>query len=120
MPFAINATENGLEYFPRTNKNWAMSISRPEAKALTVEVQSWPDDPDLPRRWTETSSQSKGATQHIVAGLRPRARYQLKANGETIDSLRSDKNGRVRFTSRQNNSATQTFELSLTPLDTNS
>ncbi|HEU5124295.1 MAG TPA: hypothetical protein VFW05_09555 [Verrucomicrobiae bacterium] len=120
MPFAINATENGLEYFPRTNKNWAMSISRPEAKALTVEIQSWPDDPDLPRRWTETSSQSKGATQHIVAGLRPRARYQLKANGETIDSLRSDKNGRVRFTSRQNNSATQTFELSLTPLDTNS
>jgi hypothetical protein len=97
-----------------------MSVSRREAKALTIEIQSWPDDPDLPRRWTETSSQSKGTTQHIVAGLRPRARYQLKANGKEIDSLRSDKAGRVHFTSKPNNAATQTFELNLTPRQTNS
>ncbi|HEY9508727.1 MAG TPA: hypothetical protein VIV82_02575, partial [Verrucomicrobiae bacterium] len=120
IPFGVNATEDGLEYFPRGNKNWAMSVSRREAKALTIEIQSWPDDPDLPRRWTETSSQSKGTTQHIVAGLRPRARYQLKANGKEIDSLRSDKAGRVHFTSKPNNAATQTFELNLTPRQTNS
>lgn len=46
--------------------------------------------------------------------------FLVEANGKEIHSLRSDKAGRVHFTSQPNNAATQTFEHRLTPHQTNS
>jgi len=111
--FGVNATDNGLEYFPGTNTDWAMSVARPHAQSLTVQIQNWPADPAAPRQWTESASQTKGATAHIIKHLRPNARYELKADGKVIASLQADKAGQVDFRDRRSNAATQTFELSL-------
>ena len=90
-----------------------MSISRPTAQPLTVQIENWPDNPDAPRQWTETSPQVKGTTLHIVTHLRPNAIYELKANGQIIASLRADKTGRIEFSYKRGYAVPQNFELGL-------
>lgn len=112
-PFGVNATTTGLKYFPGTNSDWAMSISRPAGLPLTIQIENWPDNPDAPRQWTETSPQAKGTTQHVLTQLRPKAIYELKASGKIINSMRADKTGRIRFTHKRGYAVPQKFELSL-------
>ncbi|HEY2328285.1 MAG TPA: hypothetical protein VGI63_00540, partial [Verrucomicrobiae bacterium] len=112
-PFGVNATDSGLEYFPRTNADWAMSISRPTAQALTVQIESWPDNPDAPREWTESSPQIKGKTLHTITHLRPDAIYEVKANGKTIASLPANKTGCITFNYKLGYVAPQKFEIGL-------
>jgi hypothetical protein len=112
-PFGINGTGSGLEYFPDTNTDWAMSISRPPDRPLTVQIENWPANPDGPRQWTEMAAQTKGTTLHVVTHLRPKAIYELKANGQTINSLRADKAGRIKFEFERGYAVPQTFELGL-------
>jgi len=112
-PFGVNAIAAGLEYFPGTNSDWAMAISRPVAQPLTVQIENWPDNPDAPHRWTETSPLIKGVTQHVVTHLRPGVIYELKANGRIIDSLQADKTGRIKFTRKHGYAVPQKFELGL-------
>jgi hypothetical protein len=110
-PFGVSATDTDLEYFPGTNADWAMSIARPTAQPLTIHIESWPDNPDAPRRWTESSPQFKGKTLHVLAHLRPGAVYELKTNERMIGKLRADKTGCIRFTHRNGYAVPQKFEL---------
>jgi hypothetical protein len=112
-PFGVNVTTAGLEYFPGTNTDWSMSISRPGAQPLTVQIETWPNDPAALHQWTESSPQVKGATQHVVTHLRPDAIYKLKANGKIIASLGTDKTGRTSFAYKQGYAVPQKFELGL-------
>jgi len=112
-PFAVNATATGLEYFPGTNTDWAMSISRPAARPLTVQIGNWPGNPDAPRQWTETSPLDQGTTLHVVARLRPGAAYQLTTDGRMTALLRADKTGRVQFACQRGSAVPQKFELGL-------
>jgi len=112
-PFGINGTAKGLEYFPGTNTDWAMSISRPSAGLLTLQIENWPDNPDSPRQWTEMSPQPEGTTWHVVTHLRPKALYELKANGQPITPLRGDKTGRIQFEYKRGYAVPQKFELGL-------
>ena len=112
-PFGVNATATGLEYFPGTNTDWAMSVAQPTAQPLTVQIENWPDNPDAPRRWTETSPQIKGTTLHVITHLRPNATYKLRANGQTIASLRADKAGGIQFAFKRGYTVPQKFELGL-------
>jgi hypothetical protein len=110
-PFGVNATGNGLEYFPGTNADWAMSVSRSNDRPLTVRIESWPDAPDEPRRWTETAIQAGGKTFYRVTCLRPGEIYKLKINGQMGASLQADKTGSVYFTRTHANALPQKFEL---------
>lgn len=112
-PFGVNATATELKYFPGTNSDWAMSIARPTDQPLTVQIESWPNNPDAPRQWTETSPQVKGTTLHELARLRPDTSYKLTANGEVIASLRADKTGRIEFAYKHGYAMPQKFELGL-------
>lgn len=112
-PFGVNATPTGLEYFPGTNSDWAMSLSRPTGQPLTIEIQSWPEAQDAPRQWSEAAPQLKGATHHVVTHLRPNALYRVKANGQIIASPRADKSGRIQFTYQRGYALPQRFELGL-------
>jgi hypothetical protein len=112
-PFGVNATATGLEYFSGTNADWAMSISQPAARSLTVQIENWPADPAVPRRWTESSPQAKGITQYELAHLRPGAIYEVKVNGKTIASLQTDQTGRARFAYKHDYDVPQKFEIQL-------
>ena len=112
-PFGVNATAAGLEYFPGKNADWGLSITRPTAQPLTVQIGTWPDDPGAPRRWTESASQAKGSTRHVVAHLRPNTVYELRVNGKTTASFRADKAGRIEFAHTRGYAVPQTFELGL-------
>ena len=112
-PFGVNATDTGLEYFPGTNADWAMSVSLPTAQSLTVQIENWPTAPDAPRQWMESASLVKGRTLHVVTHLRPNAIYQLKTNGRIITSLQADKTGRINFEYKRGYAVPQRFELGL-------
>lgn len=112
-PFGVNATDSGLEYFPGTNTDWVMSISRPTGQPLTVQIDNWPGNPDTPRQWTESSPQAKGKTLHVVTHLRHNAIYQLKVNGKITAFLLTDKTGRIEFACKRGYSVPQKFELGL-------
>ncbi len=112
-PFAVNATASGLEYFPGTNTEWGMSVSARGALALTVQIVSWPDDPDASRQWTESSSPVKGTTIHAVKQLRPNATYKVTANDRKIGSFRADQSGSIQFNFKRGYAVPQKFELSL-------
>jgi hypothetical protein len=109
--FGINAAGHEVEYFPRDNAAWAMAISRVNHQALSVQIDHWPDNPDSPRKWTETSSQSKGKTIHQITQLRPGARYELKIDGQATTRLRADESGRIKFTYNPRDTAPKKFEL---------
>jgi hypothetical protein len=111
--FGININSTGIEYFQGTNSDWAMSITHPTDQPLTVQIESWPEAPDSPRLWTESSPQVKGTTLHIVTHLQPNSIYKLKANGKFNASLRSDKTGRLKFTYKRGFATPQSFELTL-------
>jgi hypothetical protein len=91
-----------------------LSITRPTAQPLTVQIETWPDNPDAPRRWTESAPQAKGATRHVVAHLRPNTVYKLRVNGEATVSLRADKAGRIEFAHTRGYAVPQKCELGLT------
>ncbi|HEX4119055.1 MAG TPA: hypothetical protein VH619_00405 [Verrucomicrobiae bacterium] len=114
-PFGINATDGGLEYFPGTNADWAMSVSRPDGQPLEIQIGSWPDAPDAPRQWTEISPPAKGNTPYIVKHLRPGVIYELKVNGQKFDLAKADKTGRIRFRCSHKNSLPQKFQLAPFP-----
>lgn len=110
-PFAVNATDNGLEYFPGTNADWEMSFSQSKDQPSTVQIESWPDAPDAPRQWTETVTQAGDKTYYRVTHLRPDAIYNLNINGQPIASLRADKAGCIHFTHKPGDALSQKFEL---------
>ncbi|MGH7951504.1 MAG: hypothetical protein ACREFE_06255, partial [Limisphaerales bacterium] len=101
-PLGVNSTGNGLEYFPGTNVDWAMSFSSSNGDPLTVKIESWPEAPDAPRQWVETSPASSGSTHYIVKYLRSGAFYKLKINGQTYKSAKADKSGQIRFSHIRN------------------
>jgi hypothetical protein len=112
-PFGVNAIGTGLEYFPGKSADWALSVTPPTAQVLAVQIEAWPDNSSEPRRWTESAPQDKGKTRHVVAGLRPRAIYQLSVNGQAAVSLRADKAGRIEFAQTPGLVVPKQFELNL-------
>jgi hypothetical protein len=111
-PFGVNGTDTGLEYFPGKSADWALSVTQSPTQPLTIDVESWPDNPGRPRRWTE-SAQEKGKIRHVVAGLQPNAIYRLRVNEQAAVSLRADQAGRVQFSHICRSAMPQKFELSL-------
>ena len=112
-PFGVNASGHGLEYFPGTNAEWAMTVSPSKGRQLAIQIQSWPDAPGESRRWIETAPQAGGRIYYQVAQLQPGAFYQLNINGQTSALLEADKTGRVKFTSTTGNGPPQSLELVL-------
>jgi hypothetical protein len=110
-PFGVNATDNGLEYFPGTNADWAMSISRKDGQPVKVGILSWPDASDAIRQWTETSPAGAAGTQYVVKQLQPGTPYQLKVNGQIYESVKADETGQISFTYTHRDSAVQEFQL---------
>lgn len=110
-PFAVNATANGLEYFPGTNADWSMSISPQDGQPCTIQIASWPYVPDAPCEWMQTASSARQTARYVIKHLQPRAVYELKINGQTRRSIRADKTGQIKFNSASENSLPQKFQL---------
>lgn len=111
-PFAVNATDNGLEYFPGTNADWAMSVSTSYGNGISIKIENWPDSPNTSHQWSVLSA---GRIDYVVKHLQPGAIYELKINspatGQKIATIQADENGQITFTSTHHDSAMQSFEL---------
>jgi hypothetical protein len=109
--FSINAADNGLEYFPGTNADWALSVSRPDHQPLTLQIENWPEARDGVRQWMETSSQNKGKTRYIIKHLSPGMTYAVKVNGQANQFIKADKTGLIKFAQRHDDPTPQRYEL---------
>lgn len=110
-PFAVNATDHGLEYFSGANANWSLAVSQPKNQSLTVWIDSWPGASGAPHQWRQTTSGARGKIHYSFAQLEPRGRYELKINGQTREILRADNVGRVHFTCISDNVRPQEIGL---------
>jgi len=110
-PFAVNITDNSLEYFPGTNADWTMSVSRSDGQPVTIQIENWPDAPDAIRQWTEISPPGTGVTEYAVKHLLPGTSYELKVNGQRYESGQSRLHGQIIFTYTPKDSSPQRFEL---------
>jgi hypothetical protein len=108
VPFGLNATGAGVEFSTGASAEPGLSVARPRTGTLTVQIESWPDDPAAPRSWTEVGSPSK--VGHVVTHLRANADYELTVNGGKTATLRADTAGRVKF-SPAGDAATRRFDL---------
>lgn len=106
-PFAANITQKTLEYFSGSRKTPSLAISRKPGKAMSVSVEMWPDDGEGTRRWVE----SGGGPRHVVSDLRPKANYELRLNGASKKTLRSDPLGHVSFDRTAGGTTPLTIEL---------
>jgi hypothetical protein len=109
--FGMNVDDRELQFFARGNAKWDMSISRANGRALSVQIDTWPDNPDSPREWTETSPDPEAKTVHRVAQLRPGIVYELKIDRKSAAILRADKTGCVKFAYKAGYATPKKFEL---------
>ena len=110
--FAVNGTDDGLEFFSGKNTDWALSVSRTDGQPVTVQIENWPDDAsDVLRQWTETSPPGPGGTQYILKFLPPGNSYELNVNGRPYKLAKVDDNGQLSFTYTHTDSAPQTFQF---------
>ena len=110
-PFGINATPDGFDYFSNAESDPALSVSVRHGDRLTVSIESWPDQSDALRRWTESAPVAKVKTKHTVAHLKPESVYVVSFNGKTEKELRADETGQIHFTNSNITSDPQTIEV---------
>ena len=77
--------------------DWAMSISRPTAQPLMVQIESWPNNPDAARQWTETSPLAKGKTLHISDPIAAQRDLQTESSRSNRRFLTGGRTGRIQF-----------------------
>jgi len=111
-PYAVNATDSAIEYFPGRGAEAALSVTRPTAgRPLTVVIDAWTTELDGPRRWLENSVAEKTAVTRTIGGLRPGRTYQLRINGRVTGSQTADSHGRAQFTARTRAGGRLRFEV---------
>jgi len=110
-PFALNAKGDTAEYFPGNRNDWAMTITRSVRAPVELHIDSWPASSAEPRRWTETCQEPDATHRHAIAGLQPRANYQVIQNGKQIASVPADASGRLEFTCHSGSAAPQRLTI---------
>lgn len=110
-PFAVNAIQNGAQYFAGQRKTSTLALTASPQSPVTLQIEKWPASEFAARSWQQTFSTGKGSAVHTVSGLRAGAIYSLKVDGMEKTSLRADSTGSVKFTSRAKGTTSQAFEL---------
>jgi hypothetical protein len=96
-PFGINVDAEALEFFPGHQEQPGLKIVYAGSGTMQVGVESWPDDPTQPRRWTQVCVASTGNVRELLPGLKPRQDYEVRVNGVRWREIRSDDSGTIQF-----------------------
>ena len=96
-PFAVNATDAGLQYFHGQESDWSLSIQSLKGMDLTIQIVNWPHATDGARIWIESCQHGNAEILHVIRGLKPEADYVLYTDGKAVKSLRTDNAGQLKF-----------------------
>jgi len=110
--FAINSAGNVVEYFKGSRKAPALSITKSTTDPLEINIDYWICC-KYKMKWTESSTNAKTETIHVIDGLQPGATYELYNNGELLESITSNSSGSINFTYTAGFEKPQTFEIKL-------
>jgi hypothetical protein len=91
--FAVNARGNELDCFSGDQDKPALTITRPQAEKVTVDIGIWPDAKGSHCGWTITAPRSSAALRMVVSGLRPETGYRPEIDGRVGRTLRTDAAG---------------------------
>jgi hypothetical protein len=109
-PFGINITADALEFFPRQDEQAQFQLLCKGSTGVRVGIDSWPEDPIEPRRWTLLYPASPGSITERVSGLKPHQEYDVLINGKLWRKLRADNSQAVEF-KRKPDQGLETFGL---------
>lgn len=113
FPFGLNASPEGVEYFPAANESFAMSVSAPKTSSLAVQIEHWPQGTGEAKEWTESLAQKHGKVSHVIRGLKPNAAYRLYVDGKEVKSFHADAEGQITFERRMIPGKMQRLKIAL-------
>ena len=107
VPFGVNASSKGVEYFSGTNADFGMSILAPKETRLAVQIEHWSNA----KEWSESMAQKHGKVSYVIRGLKPNADYRLEVDGKAVKSMRADADGQITFEQTMNPGKMQRFRI---------
>jgi hypothetical protein len=94
LPFAVNWSESGLEYFNGTTDKLSLKICG--RGICSVNVVGWSDEK---KNWQVTSGEQRMKIDHELYNLEPGRIYNIDFNGERVRRIKADPEGIIRFKS---------------------
>jgi len=92
--FGFNAGKNEMEYFNSDNDAWSLKAQLTKAGNLTVEIVKW-DEKEC--AWNQIASPNTGKITYFARKLKADNKYAIKINGQISSTLKSDKEGCLKF-----------------------
>jgi len=92
--FGFNSGKNQLEYFNSGNDAWSLKAQLVKTSNLSVEIGRWNEKECT---WNQTASLNAGSITYSVSKLKADNQYAIKVNGLLYKTLKSDKEGRLKF-----------------------
>jgi hypothetical protein len=110
VPFGANYISSKMEYFPGRSKEWALSVTTPKSRTVSVEIGAWSNEVSKRCNWTESVNGTADVDQEI-AGLSPGKAYKLLVNGNKSMLIRAGNAGTATFSTNSFNGLRQAFQL---------
>ena len=79
-PFAAEIKENTLSYFSGSRKTPSMTVICSADAPVEMRVETWPDDGNGARKWSESCRQAKVGVRHTIFDLPPNQAWKLYCN----------------------------------------
>jgi hypothetical protein len=92
--FGFNAGKNELEYFNLNNNVYSLKAQLITKNNLSVEIIKWNDKECV---WNQTAPLKTGKITYSACKLKADNKYAIKIDGQISKTLKSDKEGNLRF-----------------------
>ena len=110
-PFAVNVKGDSAEFFPGSRSAPALSVIRSRRAPVEIEIEAWPSSQTGARKWVESCSGRGVTVRHVVSDLQPHGVYELRCDGQKVDSFKADAAGRIEFKRALGDAKPERFEL---------
>ncbi|HEY4415473.1 MAG TPA: hypothetical protein VGO57_07260 [Verrucomicrobiae bacterium] len=97
-PFGLSAAPRVIQYFSGTNVDWALAVTVPTDRQLTLQIGSEFATAAVVREWTETILPKTGRVTHRLKQLLPDTAYQVLVDGQKAGAFHTDYAGELKFT----------------------
>ncbi len=92
--FGFYSNNNELYYFNSGEDSWSLKAQLLKADNLSVEIVKWDKSACI---WNQIASPGKGNIAYEICGLSTESVYVISVGGQTVKTLKSDKEGCLKF-----------------------
>ena len=102
--FGFYASKNELEYFNSANDAYSLKAKLIKSGNLSVEIVKWNEKEAI---WNQIVSPNTGNINYTAGGLNADSKYVIKVNDQIYKTMKSDKEGRLKFDANAKTNSTE-------------